>query len=649
MAELSQITGAPHGRRFPAGAEPVEGGISFRVWAPAQQNVSVELEDGRGFPLVRELDGYFSAVLPVEPGTRYWLRLGHEEQRFADPASRFQPLGLAGPSEIIDATGFEWTDAGWQGLSPEGQILYELHIGTFTPEGTWSAAIGRLPHLRDLGITAVELLPAAEFQGDFGWGYDGVLLYAPTRLYGRPDDMRRFIDAAHGHGLGVVLDAVYNHFGAGDEFAHFSPDYFRQGVDNEWGKALNFDARTARGARDYYVANAVYWIAEFHVDGLRIDAAHAMEDESEEHVIAELVRKARAAAGGRSLYFAAENEPQDANLARARERGGFGLDAVWNEDFHHSAMVAATARKEAYMHDHLGTAQELAASARYGFMFQGQRYDWQAKGRGSNAFDLRAMNFVNYLQNHDQVANTPGGHRFWQRTSPAQARAVTALFLLSPQTPLLFQGQEFAARTPFYYFLGVDGELARKITEGRLEFLQQFQSLRDEEARNRIAEPADEEAFYHSKLDWRDLERNGEVMRLHHDLIAIRKTDAAIGRQPSLRDGLFDAGILTPEALLMRYFADRPEDNRLLLVNLGHDLPVRSIPDPLSAPPPGLEWHQIWSSEDPVYGGYGRREVDLAERFTLPGEAAILFGLRPARPARPRDKAKERQWQLNIF
>lgn len=635
---ITALTGAPEGRRYPVGAEPRSGGFSLRVFASEAAQVSVETDDGRAFVLEAEGDGYHSAVLPLLTGDRYWLRLDGGDERFADPASRFQPEGLAGPSQLVDPRGFAWTDAGWGGLGPEGQVIYELHVGTFTPEGTWPAAIGKLDWLREMGITALEIMPLAEFGAEFGWGYDGVLQYAPTRLYGTPDQMREFVDAAHARGLGVILDVAYNHLGHGARFEAFAKSYFRDDVDNEWGRAMDFRVRTAAGPRSYFVGNAIYWIDEFHLDGLRLDAAHAIIDDSDEHVVTELTRKARAAAGDRQILISAESEPERVTFVRSPAEGGHGIDAVWNEDFHHSAMVAAWSRHEAYMHDHLGTPQEFISVAKYGTLFQGQRYDWQDRGRGAYGLDLSPTNFVNYLQNHDQVANS-GGVRFQQRSSPAKARVLTTLLLLLPQTPILFQGQEFGATTPFYYFLGITGEMAQAVKKGRLDFLAQFQSLRDPVALASLPDPADPQTFARSKLDWGEAEKNAEWVALHRDLIAMRISDPALSRQLPARQGGVDGAVIGPEALLLRYFGESGADDRLLLVNLGRDLRLRSLLDPLAAPPEGHDWDLSWSSEDHKYGGEGRRAVDLTERFVLSGEVAILFkpGTARPRPAKPHD------------
>lgn len=646
--DIAVLTGAPQGRRYPVGAEPVSGGFSFRAFATEAKSVEVETTAGKRCVLAAEGEGYHAGTLPLAAGDRYWLRLDGGDERFADPASRYQPEGLDGPSELVDPRSFAWTDADWRGLPPKGQVLYELHVGTFTPDGTWAAAVGKLGWLRDMGITAIEVMPVAEFGAEFGWGYDGVLQYSPTRLYGTPDDFRRFVDAAHAHGIGVILDIVYNHFGPGARFEAFAKTYFRDDIDNEWARPLDLRQRTAAGPRDYFVANAVYWIDEFHLDGLRLDAAHAMEDDSKEHVITEIIRKARAAAGERGILITAESEPERITMVRSPAETGHGMDAMWNEDFHHSAMAAAWSRHEAYMHDHHGAPQEFIGVAKYGTLFQGQRYDWQDRGRGAYGLDLGPEHFINYLQNHDQVANS-GGLRFHQRSSPARARVLTTLVLLSPQTPILFQGQEFGADTPFYYFLGVGGDMAQAVKQSRLDFLAQFQSLRDPPALQSLPDPADPETFMRSKLDWREVETHAETVALHRDLIAMRKGDPALSRQVPSRAGGVDGAVIGPDALLLRFFGERGEDDRLLLVNLGRDLDLRSIPEPLAAPPAGHDWVQSWSSEEHKYGGDGRRAMDLTERSVLSGEVAVLFTPGPPRPRPVMSPPDMKRYQHGLF
>lgn len=633
-------------RRYPVGAELVDGTASFRVWAPERRSVSLVLGQD-AIPMRREDGGYFSCrVDGLRPGARYGYRLDDETRLEADPASRWQPDGPGAPSALVDPRGFEWTDAKWQGVAREGQVLYEMHVGTFTPEGTWAAARQQLARLRDIGITVVEMMPVNEFNGAFGWGYDGVLLYAPTHLYGTPDDLKSFIDQAHRLGMGVILDVVYNHFGPGDRFEVFSPSYFTDRYENEWGRSLNFDGPGSEGARSYVAGNAAYWIDEFHFDGLRIDATQALFDASDVHIVSQIAEACRRAAGARAIYLLAENEPQHAELLRPTRSGGHGLDAVWNDDFHHSAMVAATGRNEAYYHDHKGLPQEFVAAAKYGYLFQGQRYDWQNKKRGTPALDLVPSNFVHFLQNHDQIANSAHGLRISELTSPARLRALTALLLLGPQTPMLFQGQEFASSSRFLYFFDSEGELAEMVRKGREAFLSQVPGLRDPAALAGLAAPDDPATFAASKLDWTDFERNAPVVALHRDLLHLRRTERAIAK--AARERTLDGSVLGPAAFLVRFFGDEGEDDRLLLVNFGPDFYVDSIADPLFAPPKELDWSLQWSSENPRYGGGGQRPVDFGGRWVLSADAALFLGTALADVESEMDKEGMAAWQRDI-
>ncbi len=365
-------------RRLPVGAEvQPDGSVHFRVWAPKRRKVEVVLENagqpGAAEALAAEGNGYFSGrVASARPGTIYRFRLDGDSYLYPDPVSRFQPEGVHGPSQVIDPSDFPWTDASWRGVPREGQVIYEMHIGTFTPEGTWAAGMGELAELAALGVTVLEVMPVAEFPGRFGWGYDGVNLFAPTRLYGTPNDLRRFVDRAHAEGLGVILDVVYNHVGPdGNYLKQFAEDYFTDRYANEWGEAINFDGENAGPVREFFLANAAYWIDEFHIDGLRLDATQQIFDSSSEHILAAIARGVRAAAKGRSTFLVAENEPQLGKLVRPIERGGYGLDALWNDDFHHSAIVALSGHNEAYYTDYLGAPQEFLSASQVGFSLSG--------------------------------------------------------------------------------------------------------------------------------------------------------------------------------------------------------------------------------------------------------------------------------------
>jgi maltooligosyltrehalose trehalohydrolase len=505
-----------------------------------------------------------------------------------------------------------------------GQIVYEMHIGTFTREGTWKGAMAELPELVATGVTLLEVMPIADFAGRFGWGYDGVNLFAPSRLYGEPDDLRRFVDRAHALGLGVILDVVYNHFGPdGNYLGEFSGHYCTDRYTTDWGQAINFDGDGSAPVREFFIANAGYWIDEYHFDGLRLDATQNIYDHSPEHILAAIARRVRQAARGRGTVLIAENEPQIVKLVRPPSEGGYGLDALWNDDLHHSAMVAATGRREAYYTDHLGAPQELISALKWGYLFQGQRYSWQKQRRGTPAWGVSPAAFVAFLQNHDQVANSGTGARLHHLTSPGRHRALTALLLLAPGTPMLFQGQEFSASSPFLYFADHRPELARRVREGRVEFLAQFPSLRDPAVRSRLDDPCDVRTFERCKLDASERERHGEAYALHRDLLALRRTDPAFRAQ---RPGGMDGAVIGADAFVLRFFGEERGNDRLLVVNLGRHLEPHVVPEPLLAPPEERQWTLLWSSEHPRYGGAGTPDVEATDgTWRIPAEAAFVL------------------------
>lgn len=633
-------------RRYPIGAELIgENQTHFRAWAPKARELHVVLEPGtdseRTFhPLKAEAGGYFSGAVDASAGTRYRFRINNGDTLYADPASRFQPDGPHGPSCIVDPTDFKWSDSQWRGIAMRGQVIYEMHIGTFTKEGTWHAAAEQLAELARIGITVIEMMPVADFPGAFGWGYDGVNFFAPTHLYGTPDDLRAFINRAHSLNLGVILDVVYNHFGPdGNYLGCFSDDYVLREADNEWGDAINFDGRNSGPVREFFITNARYWIEEFHFDGFRFDATHAIQDQSDEYIVAEIARVAREAAKHRSIILTAENERQDASLIRSGSQSGYGLDAVWNDDFHHSAVVALTGRREAYYTDHFGRPQEFISAAKYGYLFQGQPYIWQEAPRGTTAFGAAPESFVAFIENHDQVANTAAGERLRFSTSPGNYRAMTALLLLGPWTPLIFQGEEFGASTPFTYFSDVgDAKLKEAVRKGRFRFLSQFPSLVTKEAQQRLAAPSDPNAFEQSKLDFAEREKNTEFYDLHRDLLKLRHEDSRFRLQPP---GAVDGAVLGQASFVLRYFADA-NDDRLLVFNFGARYELAPAPEPLLAPPPGFEWETLWSSDAPRYGGPGESTVVTQVSWTLPAHAAVALRLISERAPRPQPKSKDR-------
>ena len=606
-------------RRRAIGAEPTDGGVAFRVWAPRASRIAVTIDE-TDHALEAEGNGYFSGVVAsAKAGTRYRFRVDRSSDTYPDPASRYQPEGPHGPSVVVDPSTYRWGDGAWKGRSISGSVITEIHVGTLTPEGTYAAAIERLDDIANVGINVIELMPVNEFAGRFGWGYDGVDLFAPTRLYGAPDDLRRFVDAAHQRGLAVILDVVYNHLGPdGCYLTRFATGYFTDRYNNEWGEAVNFDGESSAPVREFFVENAAYWIDEFHLDGLRVDATQAIHDRSERHILREINDASRRAAGDRKIILIAENEPQDNRLLREH-----GFDAMWNDDWHHAASVALTGRAEAYYSDYRGKPQEFVSMARLGFLFQGQHYRWQQQPRGTLSVGLAAQAFVCYLQNHDQIANSMRGGRIHELAARGELHAMTALLLLAPQTPMLFQGQEFAASSPFLYFADHERDLAEKVAAGRREFLQQFDSIAA--SGDELPLPHDPRVFERCKLDWTERAANEHVVALHRDLLTLRREDKAFASQSKAS---MEGAVLAERCFVLRWFLGGSDD-RLLVINLGAEFLLDPIAEPILAPPAGSKrWRTLWSSEAPKYGGQGAPEIETDPGWRIKGQSATV--LRPA-------------------
>ena len=646
-------------RRYPIGAELIgENQTHFRIWAPKAREVDVVLEDTKEAKtkfcsLAAESGGYFSGAANACSGARYRFRVNGAENFYPDPASRFQPDGPHGSSCIVDPTKFRWSDTYWAGLRLKGQIFYEMHIGTFTKEGTWRAAAEQLSELARIGITVIEMMPVAEFPGRFGWGYDGVDLFAPSHLYGTPDDLCTFVDRAHSLGLGVILDVVYNHFGPdGNYLGVYSDDYLLRGKGHEWGDVINFDGPNSGPVREFFITNGRYWIEEFHFDGFRFDATHAIRDQSNEYIISAVGRAAREAAGSRSIVLIAENDLQEAKMVRPKgsesrlqaaqsgaetsprrvnaelhtSRGevGDGLDGMWNDDFHHSAVVALTGENVAYFSDYSGKPQEFISAAKYGFLYQGQALSWRKVLRGTPTLGIPAEAFVCFIENHDQIANTGAGDRPRFQTSPGRYRAITALLLFGPWTPLLFQGQEFGASSPFVFFADVgDATVRNAIRKGRAELLAPFLSLNEKETLTHLPAPDDPEAFSQCKLDFSEREKNRELYNFYIDLLKLRREDSRFRQQES--DNI-DGAVLAPNSFVLRYFSEA-NDDRLVLVNLGERQVVHPASDPLLAPPDGCRWETLWTSDSPRYGGANAVAIGTPEQWILPADSTVA--LRP--------------------
>jgi len=620
---------------FPAlGATPAGELTTFRVWAPVATSVDVALYGPNGTrfvamqPDAAEPGLYAASASDAPAGTLYRYRLNGGDS-FPDPCSRSQPEGVHGPSAIVDAAAFRWSDHGWSGLTAKGLTIYELHTGAFTAAGTFDAAIERLGYLHDLGIAAIELQPVADFPGRWNWGYDGVALYAPSRAYGGPAGLRRLVDAAHAHGLGVLLDVVYNHLGPdGNYLRLYSPDYFTDRYQTPWGDAINYDGEHSRAVREYVLQNAEHWLREYHIDGLRLDATHAIYDQSEQHLLAALSVRCRAAAGARQVVLIAENDANDVRLVTPLANGGYGLDAVWADDFHHAVHTALTGEHEGYYEDYDGDTDLIARAVQQGFLYQGQPSRHLGRRRGTHVTTEPAEAFVFCLQNHDQVGNRARGERLQQLVTPDLFRVATALLLVAPETPLLFMGQEFAYSTPFLFFTDFDAELGRLVTEGRRAEFRGFSAFRDEALRERIPDPQEAATFLRSQLDWTERERNAGMVRLYRDLLRLRRTDAVLSRTGRRETEAAAAGDRV--AVVLR----RGEaGSRLLLANLG-DATQLDVMQPLLRDLPTGPWQLTLSTAATTYRLPGEHagaaelagDIPALNRLHLPAQTAILLG-----------------------
>ncbi|HSK10455.1 MAG TPA: malto-oligosyltrehalose trehalohydrolase [Vicinamibacterales bacterium] len=522
------------------GAVPGPDSTSFRLVAPATRRVRLRLENGPGpIDLDRLADGVFGARVPgVGAGAQYRYQLD-EGYPMPDPASRYQPHGVHGPSEVIDPL-FAWTDEGWKGPDPAALRIYELHVGTFSGGGSFEAVAARLAGLVDLGVNAIELMPVTDFPGWRNWGYDPAALFAPARCYGRPDDLRRLVDEAHRHRLAVLLDLVYNHLGPdGAYLPAFLPSFFSRDREGPWGRAVNLDGPGSEWVRWFIVENARYWVREFHVDGLRLDATHGLEDTSPRHLVQELAAAVHddGRAAGRRVVVIAEDERNLDLIVRDESEGGFGLDGVWADDFHHQVRSATAGDDEGYYRDYTGAAADLAATARQGWFYTGQRSAHTGEPRGTDPRGLPPQRFVYCIQNHDQVGNRALGERLAGQVDLPTYLAASMLLLVLPETPLLFMGQEWAASTPFLFFTDHGEELGRLVTEGRRREFKSFSAFADPAARERIPDPQAPGTFEASRLDWDEAERepHAGVRRFYRRMLALRAGHPLLGASIPMR------------------------------------------------------------------------------------------------------------------
>ena len=592
-------------RILPFGAELISPDRTrFRLWAPNAQRVAVIAESPHGnlatVDLHKDNLGWHEGELRAVAGTLYRYRIDGELD-VPDPASRFNPWGVQGPSEIVDPGGFQWTDDAWRGRPWHEAVLYELHTGAFTKEGTFAAILPRLNALAETGITCIELLPVATFPGRRGWGYDGVLPFAPHFAYGRPEDLKRLVQAAHDAGLSIILDVVYNHFGPEGNYLHrYAEDFFTDRHHTPWGSAINFEGAAGRNVRDFFIENALYWIDEYRFDGLRLDAIHAIKDDSPLHVVDELAAALEdGPARDRHIHLVLENHFNEARrLVRSRSPAKSQLSkAQWNDDFHHALHVLVTGEDDGYYIDYRNPLVRAGRILAEGFAYQGERSEFGKHLRGEPSGFLPPSAFIGFLQNHDQIGNRALGERIGQLADPAKLRAAMAILLLSPQVPLLFMGEEYAAPEPFLYFCEYRGELADAITRGRRSEFGSFRGFDSEEARARIPDPNAESTFARSRLNWelRDAPPHNNWLQFTRELLRIRR-EQVVRLIPSIVPGRSMFAV-EDEVLTVRWPLD---DGRTLSLRVSFT-PDRTVPPVergllYSAHPPASSNVQLWVS-----------------------------------------------------
>jgi len=496
--------------------------IEFRLWAPLHDEVLLNIEGATPETMKRDNEGWHRLRKPrAQAALRYSFTLP-DGLEVPDPASRFQPRDVHGQSEVVDLSSFPWKSANWHGRPWEEIIIYELHIGTFTKEGTFQGAIAHLDHLRDLGVTAIQIMPVADFPGGYNWGYDGVMPYAPDSSYGRPEDLMGLVDAAHERGLCVFLDVVYNHFGPdGNYMPNYAP-LFSPHHENPWGQGLNYDDEQSEHVREFIIQNAVYWVTQFRFDGLRLDAVHAIVDDSDEHLLSELARRVRAAVTDRHIHLIVENEENDSDLLSRDEEGKpERFTAQWNDDIHHVLHIAATGETFGYYKAYSGDDDKIGRALAEGFAFQGEHMPYRDEERGKPSAHLPPTAFISFIQNHDQIGNRALGDRMQTYAPEAALKAITAIYLLAPQIPMLFMGEEWGSRDPFRYFCDFNEDLNQKVRDGRREELSRLPGFDGEN----VPDPTAKETFIASKLDWSKAgdDKATELLSFYKTLLDLRK------------------------------------------------------------------------------------------------------------------------------
>lgn len=553
-----------------------DGTAVFRLWAPSCSKIELSLFDDNNEETTAAMeatgDGWFTVTKPAKPGMFYKFFTGNG-LAVPDPASRYQPEDVHGRSQIVDPGSFDWTDSAWKGLPWSETVLYELHVGTFTPAGTFAALTDKLDYLKDIGITAVELMPIADFPGKFGWGYDGVLPYAPESRYGKPDDLKNLIQQAHRKGLQVFLDVVYNHFGPEGNYLHaYAGEFFTDKHKTPWGAALNFEGRPE--VRQFFIDNALYWLEEYNLDGLRLDAVHAIKDDSATHFLTDLAKQVAAGPGReRTRHLVLENDDNIASfLERDRSKQPLLYAAQWNDDIHHAYHVLATGETGGYYADYTGnefnsddTLSLLGRALSEGFIYQGNPSSLRGgELRGEKSSHLPPTAFVSFIQNHDQIGNRAFGDRISSISNPDMLKALTAIHLLAPEIPLLFMGEEWAATTPFMYFCDLGPELAPLVTEGRRNEFAKFPQFSNPETRHTIPDPCTQATFDNSKLTWSDLEQTKHRSHLEfvQALLKLRRENLMpllaklSSARATVEDGILHVEWLSGPKIVLELFAN---------------------------------------------------------------------------------------------
>jgi maltooligosyltrehalose trehalohydrolase len=580
----------------------------FTVWAPSHDEIAVQIvsPENRLIPMQKDEQGYFKVLAEgIEPGTLYFYNIAGDDR--PDPGSHYQPKDVHGPSEVVDHNKMNWTDGGWSGIPLDEMIIYELHVGTFTQEGTFEAMIPRLRELREFGINAIEIMPVAQFPGDRNWGYDGAYTYAVQNSYGGPDGLKKLIDAAHQEGLSVILDVVYNHFGPEGNYTSLYGPYFTESYKTPWGMAMNFDDIYSHGVRNYFIENVLYWFENYHFDALRLDAVHAIYDLGAKHILQEMAEKVAALSDsfGRKLYLIAESDLNDVRVIRERELGGHGMDAQWSDDFHHVLHVLLTGEQRGYYQD-FGKVEQLAKAYKESFVYSWEYAPHRKRYHGSDASDRPGHQFVICTQNHDQVGNRMLGERLTHLVSFEALKLAAAALMLSPNIPMIFMGEEYAEDSPFLYFIShTDADLVEAVRQGRKREFAAFH------AEGEFLDPFSVDTFHQSQLKWekRQEGKHKALLELYQHLIQLRRTLPAL---KTLDKQNLEASAVEEDKLLFLRRGSSGSQIFCIMNFNDKDVTVKTSP--------GGIWRKILDSSDSKWMGSGST---MPEKLLHEQEATI--------------------------